>query len=152
MGYTIKTNIKQVNGDLRKWNVKVDKAVKREVLNAATTIQRMARGDAPVDRGTLRREIKFNHRGLTSTVWSGAKYGREVEEGRKPGRWPNMDSLQGWVKRKIKPANKRLKSITYLVARKIHDEGTDPQPYFEPAVNEYGPKFIRKIELILKRA
>lgn len=45
-------------------------------------------------------------------------------EGRKPGRPPPSTALEEWVKFKFRISGKQLKSVAFLVARKIGKEGT----------------------------
>ena len=45
-------------------------------------------------------------------------------EGRKPGRQPPSSALEEWVSKKLGVSGKRLKSVAFLVARKIGREGT----------------------------
>lgn len=47
--------------------------------------------------------------------------------GRKPGHFPPYEentNLYNWTKIKIKPEEKKIKSVAFLVARKIANEGT----------------------------
>lgn len=39
--------------------------------------------------------------------------------------WPNVDNLRKWVVRKIAPPSKQVNSITFLIGRKIKEEGTN---------------------------
>jgi hypothetical protein len=87
---------------------------------------------------------------LAAIVWSGAKYSEDVERGTEPGRWPNRDDITRWVRLKIKPPQKRLKSVAYLVGRKIYKEGTKPQPFFEPAVKKYKQRYFNRVARIIK--
>lgn len=48
-----------------------------------------------------------------------------LEFGRRPGTWPPRDVIEAWVRRKLKVSDKEVKSVAYLVARKIKEKGTD---------------------------
>lgn len=50
-----------------------------------------------------------------------------LDFGRKPGRWAPLSPLQKWVGLKIRPTESKLKSITFLVNRKIFREGIPPK-------------------------
>ena len=61
-------------------------------------------------------------------------------EGRKPGRQPPSSALEEWVSKKLKVSGKRLKSVAFLVARKIGREGTqrskETPKQFDPATGQ----------------
>jgi HK97 gp10 family phage protein len=74
-------------------------------------------------------------------------YAAAVEYGRGPTEKPSEDgitlrtSLRDWVHRKLGiPKGKELETATFLIARKIHKEGTKPQPFFTPAVEKFQDK------------
>lgn len=63
-----------------------------------------------------------------------------VENGRGPGKFPPPDAIRKWIEIKpLTPApgtNGKVPSVvqlTFLVSRKIANEGTDGKPFFEPA-------------------
>lgn len=77
-----------------------------------------------------------------------ADYGKYVENGRGPGKFPPMDKIKEWIEIKpvaIQPGmNGRTPSIdqlTFLISRKIANEGTEAQPFFEPAREEAITRF-----------
>lgn len=83
-------------------------------------------------------------------------YAEYVEYGRGPskkkGAIPLEDSLKAWVHRKLGIAyGKELDSATFLIARKIHREGTKPQPFFAPAVKKIEDKFEEIISKYIKK-
>lgn len=139
----------KLRADLRSYNRKTQKRLQREVDNTATKIHRTAREMAPNDTGGLRWGINIAVRYLSAVVWSSADYSLAVERGQKPGTWPNPYLLQGWVKRKLKISKKRLKSVTFLVGRKIFRKGTEAQPYFGPAVKKYKTRFFQRTRRII---
>jgi len=127
---------KELRKALRGYNEKVRKGLMREVAGTAAKIDREAKRNAPVATGLLRNRITFVVQDLAATVFSNAKYSTDVEKGQKPGSWPNRDDIERWARRKLKVPKNRLKSVAFLVSRKIHDKGTKAQPYFEPAVDK----------------
>jgi hypothetical protein len=127
---------KKLRKALRGYNEKVRKGLMREVAGTAAKIDREAKRNAPVATGLLRNRITFVVQDLAATVFSNAKYSTDVEKGQKPGSWPNRDDIERWARRKLKVPKNRLKSVAFWVSRKIHDKGTDAQPYFEPAVKK----------------
>lgn len=79
-----------------------------------------------------------------------------VENGRKAGKFPPLPKIQEWVN--IKPVealpdrNGRTPSVeqlTFLISRKIANEGTEPQPFFEPAKQDAIARFELAIDLAI---
>jgi hypothetical protein len=96
------------------------------------------------------------------------RYAMAVERGRKPGKAPPPGALDLWVERKLKPKAQALKSdltqggnrtgrafrqikrgrrlntvirsIAFLIGRKIAKEGTKPHPFLLPAWDMHLPK------------
>ena len=145
---------------MRQYSVTVNKQLQKEIARTAVNIHRDARttvarkrnrhGGQINDTGALLSGIRMVVQRLAGTVWSSADYSIDVEKGQAPGRYPNTNELKGWVKRKLGVSKKRLGSVTLLVARKIYKEGTDAQPYFEPAVLRYKFKFFNNVRRIIK--
>lgn len=82
-----------------------------------------------------------------------ADYGKYVENGRGPGKFPPPDKIREWIEIKpvsIQPGmNGRTPSIdqlTFLISRKIANEGTEAQPFFEPAKEEAIRQFEKAID------
>lgn len=81
-----------------------------------------------------------------------ADYWRYVENGRGPGRFPPIDKIKGWVE--IKPVNihpingktPTVEQVSFLIARKIANDGTEAHPFFKPAVDELLPVYEVEIE------
>ena len=61
-----------------------------------------------------------------------ARYSAAVEFGTRP-HWPPRGALQPWARRHGFPSGA---VGDFLVRRKIAREGTDPQPFMEPAVQD----------------
>ena len=69
-----------------------------------------------------------------------------VNDGSKPhGMNPKL--LEGWVRRKINPGSEaEVKSIAFLIARKIKERGTIPNPFMDKAIELAEIKFGIKLE------
>ncbi len=64
-------------------------------------------------------------------------YWKYVEEGRGPGKYPPVEKIEEWVERKpVQPQSingdtPSVKQLSFLIARKIAERGTTPNPFFE---------------------
>lgn len=71
-----------------------------------------------------------------------ADYWTFVNSGRGPGKFPPPNAIRRWIEVKPVspyPINGKTPSVdqlTFLISRKIANEGTPPQPFFQPAVDE----------------
>lgn len=71
-----------------------------------------------------------------------ADYWKWVENGRGPGKYPPPSVIENWIE--IKPVTPSavdgkvpsVKQLTFLISRKIANEGTEAQPFLGPAVEE----------------
>jgi len=85
----MQTNFIKINqSDLSKLNKKLDnlrafdkKTLSNELGRSAMDIVRMAKQNAPVDKGTLKQSIKSERKGKTVEVIAGANYAPYVEFG-----------------------------------------------------------------------
>jgi len=130
---------------------KIQKKVQGEVRRSALAIQSDARMRVPVASNRLRSSIRTQFRGdrLGARIGSKLQYAEYVEKGRRPGRMPPSSALEAWVRTKVSVEN--IKSIAFLIARKIGREGTKPQPYLLPAARKEKPRYFRAIRMILKK-
>ena len=60
-------------------------------------------------------------------------YGRYVDEGRKPGKWPPRKAIREWIKQKgIRPRNKQTEEqTTFLIQRSIGIRGIKASPFLD---------------------
>lgn len=86
-----------------------------------------------------------------------ADYGKYVEKGRGPGKYPPPDAIRNWIE--IKPADIQpdlngkyptVEQLTFLISRKIAEEGTEPHPFLEPAAEEALKEFELSIEYAIQ--
>ena len=82
-----------------------------------------------------------------------ADYWTYLEHGRGPGKFPPPPAIRNWIE--IKPVqaypdnNGRIPTVeqlTFLISRKIAEEGTEPHPFFEPAKEEVINAFADRID------
>lgn len=149
--------------DSKKWSKKVNqimgKELKKSLLQATLFVETKVAEKTPVGiAGTLRTGITgivIRGRGIVKPSSATAAYADIVERGRRPGTFPPVDAITLWVKRVIAPPAKKLKSISFLVGRKIKKFGFDGAAMFfttenDPSVRFRVTRFIeeakRKIE------
>lgn len=88
-----------------------------------------------IDEGTLLKTGNINREYLQKTIIYPAPHAEPTEFGRSPGSMPPVDSLVGWVNRKlaiIDPIEAR--SVAFAIARDIKINGQKPRPFLGPAV------------------
>lgn len=96
---------------------------------------------------TLSDSIKLNKVEITDDYFKVfveiEDYWTYVENGRGPGKFPPVDKIEEWVERKpVQPypdVNGRtptVQQLSFLIGRKIAEQGTTPNPFFEIAKEE----------------
>lgn len=79
-------------------------------------------------------------------------YWKYVEHGRKPGKWPPPSAIRKWIE--IKPVLPRpmkngklptLNQLTYLISRKIGEEGIRPRNILEKTLEDINREYEDKI-------
>ena len=86
-----------------------------------------------------------------------ADYWQYLEKGRGPGKFPPVDKIKEWIE--VKPINPTplsngktpsVEQLSFLISRKIANEGTEGKPFFEPAkeqtIREFEDKINQAIE------
>lgn len=86
-----------------------------------------------------------------------ADYWQYLENGRGPGKFPPVDKIKEWIE--VKPVNPTplsngktpsVEQLSFLISRKIANEGTEGKPFFEPAkeqtIREFEDKINQAIE------
>lgn len=78
-----------------------------------------------------------NPRTITGRVFNPTAYGLPVELGRRAGqKQPPSSALELWVRRKLGVPENKVKSVAFLVARKIGRKGTNAVKMFSQAFEE----------------
>lgn len=75
-------------------------------------------------------------RSIDGRVFNPVAYGMPVELGRRPGKQPPSSALELWVRRKLGVPENRVKSVAFLVARKIGRKGTNAVQMFAKSFEE----------------
>ena len=105
-----------------KENLRGNESVVTGQLRASGRVQRAQDDDQALDAG-------FFGQGSSG-------YAVFVEYGRRAGKFPPIDFIRQWVKKKFQIPENEAKSIGFLIARKIAKKGTKPHPFFGPAVEK----------------
>lgn len=108
-------------------------AVDRVLLRFTHELARQMKADAPKAHSLLANSIKPDR--LTPFSWRvgpHVAYAEDVEEGTAPGRFVDKTAIRDWIKVKGLAKGQSLKSATFLIARKIEQQGTDAQPFVSP--------------------
>ena len=88
--------------------------------------------------------------GVVIETGPGAKYVDAVEGGRSPGRFPPVDAIMLWVKRKLRVPPGKLKSVAFLVGRKIAKKGIKGKHMFRKAEAKMVGRIKRRIDIASK--
>lgn len=139
-----------------KTNLNANKTNNTGVLRASGKVQKAE--DGTVDAGFFSSE---RDKGYAAAV----EFGRGPTIKENDGGPTLKDSLKAWVRRKLtnptggknamdsaavfakKSREEMVDMVAFLIARKIHREGTKPQPFFAPAVK----KIEERLEQIVSK-
>ena len=96
--------------------------------------------------GSIQSDVKGKGTPLVKgIVMSAHKYAEVIEKGRKPGKGVPRDVLNGWIQKKLGiTGEKELKSVAFLISRKIKAKGFAGAHMFEKAATENWPA-VQKI-------
>ena len=130
------------------------KPMKLAVMRASLKVEREAKRKVPVHEGRLRNsittQISREPRGIIGKVGTKVKYAPFVEFGTRK-HFPPPSALERWVRLKLKVAQDQVKTVAFLVARKISKRGTKPQPFLRPALLESRAFINREIRKAVER-
>jgi len=122
--------------------------------------------NGPYDRGRLRQSIHSTLLPvqIAAKVSSNVNYAAAAHSGRKPGKAPPPSVLIGWVRRRVrqgrlelegiekgkrgvvKARERQIKSIAFLIGRKIARVGTKGVPFFDIVYDESRLDVTRSVE------
>lgn len=88
------------------------------------------------------------------------EYWKYIENGRKPGTFPNVDAITKWIRRKnIIPREYRLqngrtvlpteKQLSFLIGRSIKEKGIEPRPYLQESVDSIVNDMVAELETVI---
>lgn len=151
----IHTNKAQASARLKKAMLKRQAKVRAAVEATGFEVEGVAKRLAPVNDGELRASIgilRLSSDGLELDTGTNKDYALSIEKGKGPGHWPPIkaftgeeESLDRWVQKKLGDPK-----AAFPVARKIFKEGTEPQPFMEPAADRNRAAFKVRIAKALQ--
>ena len=119
-----------------KENLRKNRSVVTGMLRASGKVQKVANDADSVDAGFFGDQSRGG-------------YAYYVENGRRAGKMPPVDEIAQWFKKKHRIADmKEALSRAWGLAKRIAREGTQPHPFFKPAIESTK----KDVEQILKEA
>ena len=80
-------------------------------------------------------------------------YAEYVEYGRRAGKFPPLDEMVAWAYKKFHLKDWKLaRSAGFLIARKIAEKGSEPHPFFGPAVKKNHNKIVNAVRDAVRKA
>ncbi len=132
MRFSMDLNMKH---DSREYNLKMSKVL----FFSMQKIVNLSKDKAPSNTAQLRRSIHLFPRGPDRNYYevrTSVGYAAPVEFGSAP-HYPPIEPLKDWAKRVL-----HEEQAAYAVQKKIGREGTEPQPFFRPALNQARNKWV----------
>lgn len=141
------TGDKELRQKLANIDSKLELGLKIHIAKTASAIHKDAQSKAPTGVTSQLRNTLFMAPVGSSAfrVVAPMKYAKPVEYGRKPGKMPPPGALELWGYRVL-----GRKGLGFALARAIARKGTQPQPFFWPAVKEHEAAYFSGAREILK--
>lgn len=144
--------LRKVEEALGKSAVKVREAAMRAIQKTTEDARNVAVREVPVDMGTLKQSIKSEYGELEGKIITQMRYAAAVEYGSRP-HFPPVEPLVGWVRRnraKLGVKDKDIRSVAFLIARKISKRGTKARPFMKPAADQAEKDFNKNLQTALR--
>ena len=110
----------------------------------------LLRKSGHVERKKDRDEISA---GFFDTTNRNSGYALFVEYGRRSGKMPPPDEIGAWVYKKFHLNDWKVAgSIGWAIAKRIAQVGTQPHPFFGPAVKKHQNKIVKAVRDAVRRA
>lgn len=134
--------------------------LKKAGLHIIADAQENLRHNKSVVTGLLRQSGKVESNRARKEVTVGffdtrnrKGYATYVEYGRRAGKFPPLDMIEQWVRKKgsgtraaARRSEKELRSAAFLIARSIAQNGTQPHPFFTPALDKNRTKIVKAVQ------
>ncbi len=124
--------------NLRKGIQKTKEAIGKKLEKLAIELSNEIKKEAPVDRGRLRQsfQVYTERQNQVYGVRSNLDYALPVHEGTRPF-YPPIEPLKGWARRVL-----GSEDLAYAVQSKIAEEGIDPNPFVERAIQNLRERYV----------
>jgi len=112
--------------------------LRNQLLKKGLKLESYWKKEAPVYTGRYKNSITtnvINHK--KAQVGTNLDYARNLEFGLGQGNWPPTDEIKKWVDRKINPSENNLDDVTFLVQRKIFQQGVERNPSLQRAIRKF---------------
>jgi len=91
--------------------------------------------------------------GFFDTTNRNSGYAAYVEYGRRSGKMPPPDEIGAWVYKKFHLDDwKAANSLGWAIAKRIAQAGTQPHPFFGPAVKKHTNKIVNAVRDAVRKA
>lgn len=91
--------------------------------------------------------------GFFDTTNRNSGYAAYVEYGRRSGKMPPPDEIGAWVYKKFHLKDwKVANSLGWAIAKRIAQQGTQPHPFFGPAVKKHQNKIVNAVRDAVRKA
>ena len=145
----------EVENNLKTIQVKADKALQDELVRSGYRVksesERTLTRESKVATGALRSSARVIQRPGNVKVEYNAKYASVVEFGRRAGKFPPLQPMEDWVKKRgLADDPKEIKQVAFLVSRKIARNGIKPTPYLVPAFRKEALRLKTRLKGIIK--
>lgn len=128
----------------------------QEMINDA---KRNLRDNGSVITGLLRKSGHVERKkdditaGFFDTTNRNSGYAAYVEYGRRSGKMPPPDEIGAWVYKKFHLDDwKAANSLGWAIAKRIAQAGTQPHPFFGPAVKKHTNKIVNAVRDAVRKA
>lgn len=135
------------------------KGLESAALNIIADAKENLRGNESVVTGQLRASGRVQRAQDDSQALDAGFFGQGssgyavfVEYGRRAGKFPPLDYIVQWVRKKLRLPDREARSVGFLIARKIAKKGTKPHPFLGPAVEKNREKVNEAITMAIKDA
>ncbi len=92
----------------------------KHLQNLKVRIQQVMSAKSLDNTGSASASLEVNSNKLL-----GNDYIYYIDHGRGPGRFPPVDNIRNWVRDKLGVGGRELNSVSFLVGRKISEQGTE---------------------------
>ena len=126
-------------------------------MNIIADAQANLRENGSVVTGLLRQSGHVTRKGDEITVGffdttNQSGYAAYVEYGRRAGKFPPLDEMAAWAYKKFHLKDwKEARTAGFLIARKIANQGSEPHPFFNPAVKKNHNNIVTAVREAVRR-